>query len=233
MDVIVADDSEVTRRVLASTIERCGHRVIAAEDGGAAWAAFQRERPPLIVLDWQMPELDGLEVTRRIRAAPGGIDVFVLMVTGRDTITGLLDALTAGVDDYMTKPVAPTDLEARLLIAQRRIEQTRERRAVEEALVRAERMVGIGEVALALQHEINNPLMALLTHAQLLAEDQATSASVHEQAKAILDQTRRIADVVSRLRNLRDAKSVEYVKGARMTDLGTRPRGEPVGEGPR
>jgi nitrogen-specific signal transduction histidine kinase len=94
-------------------------------------------------------------------------------------------------------------------------------------------MVGIGEVALALQHEINNPLMALLTHAQLLSEDESTSAAIHEQAKAMLEQTRRIADVVGRLRNLRDSKSIEYVKGARMTDLGTRSRGEPVGEGPR
>jgi DNA-binding response OmpR family regulator len=233
MDVIVADDSEVTRRILASTIERCGHRVISAEDGGAAWTAFQRDRPPLVVLDWRMPELDGLEVTRRIRGAPGGIDVFILMITGRDTITGLLDALTAGVDDYMTKPVVPSDLEARLLIAQRRIEQTRERREVEEALVRAERMVGVGEIALALQHEINNPLMALLTHAQLLSEDKSTPAAIREQAKAILDQTRRIADVVSRLRTLRDAKSVEYVNGSRMTDLGARSRGEPVGETPQ
>jgi DNA-binding response OmpR family regulator len=220
MDVVVADDSEVTRRVLASTIERCGHRAILAADGAAAWEAFQRIRPPLIVLDWQMPEMDGLEVCRRIRSGPEGIDVFVLMITGRDTTTGLLDALAAGVDDYMTKPVAPTDLEARLRIAERRIDQTLARRSAERALLRAERLASIGEVALALQHEINNPLMALLTHAELLAGDAGAAPAMREQARVITEQTRRIADVIKRLRDLREPTTVEYVGGARMTDLG-------------
>ena len=219
MDVVVADDSEVTRRLLTSTIERCGHRAIPAADGGAAWDAFERCRPALIILDWQMPVIDGLELCRRIRGVPAGADVFVLMVTGRDATTGLLDALAAGVDDYMTKPVAPADLEARLRIAERRIEQTSARRAAEAALADAQRLAGIGEVALALQHEINNPLMALLTHARLLTDADDATPPVREQCGAIADQARRIADVVRRLGELTDARSVEYVNGARMTDL--------------
>jgi DNA-binding response OmpR family regulator len=221
MDVVVADDSEVTRRVLASTIERCGHRVTPAADGAAALAAYERVRPPLIVLDWQMPELDGLEVCRRIRAMPGGEDVFVLMVTGRDATTGLLDALTAGVDDFMSKPVAPTDLEARLRIAERRIEQTVARRAAEAALVRSERLASIGEVALALQHEINNPLTSLLMNAQLLGADSEASEGIRMQAQVIAGEVRRIADVVRRLRELQEPQTVEYLNGARMTNLGT------------
>jgi DNA-binding response OmpR family regulator len=231
MDVVVADDSEVTRRVLASTIERCGHRVTPAADGLAALAAYERVRPPLIVLDWQMPELDGLEVCRRIRALPGGQDAFVLMVTGRDATTGLLDALAAGVDDFMTKPVAPTDLEARLRIAERRIEQTIARRAAETALVRAERLASIGEVALALQHEINNPLTSLLMNSQLLAIDGEASEAIRAQASAITAEVRRIADVIRRLRELREPKTVEYLDGARMTNLGTGQGLLPAGTG--
>ena len=167
-----------------------------------------------------MPELDGLEVCRRIRASPGGDDVFVLMVTGRDATTGLLDALAVGVDDFMTKPVAPTDLEARLRIAERRIAQTTARRAAETALVRAERLASLGEVALALQHEINNPLTSLLMNAQLLAADGDASADIRRQAGMITEEARRIADVVRRLRGLREAHTIEYLDGARMTNLG-------------
>ena len=219
MDVVLADDSDVSRRMLAATLERCGHRVTAVADGEAAWAAYERLKPPMVILDWQMPGMDGLEVCRRVRSSPGGADAFVLMVTGRDTTTSLSDALEAGVDDYVTKPVAPLHLEARLRIAQRRIEQTTARRSAEEALANAQWLAGIGQTALALQHEINNPLMALLTSAQLLAEDPAAPAGYRDQAAAILEQTRRISAVVKRLRELKQPRSVEYVGKARMIDL--------------
>ena len=219
MDVILADDSDVSRRMLAATLERCGHRVTAVVDGTAAWAAFEQSRPPMLILDWQMPGMDGLDVCRRVRAAPSGGDVFVLMVTGRDTPAHLADALAAGVDDYVTKPVVPLHLEARVRIAERRIEQTLARRSAEEALATAQWLAGIGQTALALQHEINNPLMALLTNAQLLAEDTAAPGSYREQAASILEQTRRIAAVVKRLRELKQPRSVEYIGTARMIDL--------------
>jgi DNA-binding response OmpR family regulator len=219
MDVVLADDSDVSRRMLAATLERCGHRVIAVADGEAAWAAFEQARPPMLILDWQMPGMDGLEVCRRVRSAPGGVDIFVLMVTGRDTSTHLADALAAGVDDYVTKPIVPLHLEARVRIAERRIEQTLARRSAEEALATAQWLAGIGQTALALQHEINNPLMALLTSAQLLAEDSAAPADYREQAASILEQTRRIAAVVKRLRELKQPRSVEYLGSARMIDL--------------
>ena len=223
MDVVLADDSDVSRRMLAATLERCGHRVTAVADGEAAWAAFEQARPPMLILDWQMPGLDGLEVCRRVRTVAGGLDVFVLMVTGRDTSGHLADALAAGVDDYVTKPVVPLHLEARVRIAERRIEQTIARRSAEEALATAQWLAGIGQTALALQHEINNPLMALLTNAQLLAEDTAAPAAYRDQAAGMLEQTRRIAAVVKRLRELKQPRSVEYVGNARMIDLSAKP----------
>ena len=219
MQVVLADDSDVSRRMLAATLERCGHRVTAVQDGEAAWAAFEELRPPMLILDWQMPGLDGLEVCRRVRSAPAGADVFVLMVTGRDSSAHLADALAAGVDDYVTKPIVALHLEARVRIAERRIEQALARRSAEEALATAQWLAGIGQTALALQHEINNPLMALLTSAQLLAEDSAAPAAYRDQAASILEQTRRIAGVVKRLRELKQPRSVEYIGNARMIDL--------------
>ena len=70
MDVVLADDSDVSRRMLAATLERCGHRVIAVADGEAAWAAFEQRRPPMLILDWQMPgiAMSGVATPSRIVA---------------------------------------------------------------------------------------------------------------------------------------------------------------------
>jgi CheY-like chemotaxis protein len=166
-----------------------------------------------------MPGLDGLEVCRRIRGCEAGRDTFVLILTARDGRDDLLMALGAGADDYMTKPATPEHLRARLTIAATRIEQNTARRRAEEALARARWLAGIGETAIALQHEINNPLTALLTYAELLGADAAVPAEQRSAAAAIAEQARRIAAVVKRLAAMDDPRSVEYLAGARMLDL--------------
>jgi DNA-binding response OmpR family regulator len=219
MRIVLADDSEVTRRVLAASLDRAGHEVVAVADGQKALDAYEQHQPPMMILDWQMPGLDGLDVCRRIRQSPDGADVFVLMVTGRDAAAHLTDALAAGVDDYLSKPATPEHLAARVRIAEVRIAQTTARRRAEDALAKAQWLAGIGHTALALQHEINNPLMALMTHGQLLAEDPEATPGVREQVTTINTQARRIADVVRRLKELKEPQAVEYIGTARMLDL--------------
>ena len=219
MQIILADDSEVTRRMLAATLTRAGHDVIAVGDGEAAWAAFEAQRPPMLILDWQMPGLDGLGVCRRVRESPDGGDFFVLMVTGRDASNHLSDALAAGINDYLAKPATPEHLAARVRIAEVRIGHRMARRRAEEALAKAQWLAGIGHTALALQHEINNPLTALLTHAQLLAIDPESTPGVRDQVGTVIEQARRIADVVRRLKELREPQTVTYLGKERMLNL--------------
>ena len=107
--------------------------------------------------------------------------------------------LEAGADDYVTKPASPENLRARLEIAKRRIEQDHARRAAEEELARSRWLAGIGETTIALEHEINNPLSALLGHAELLMMDAETHREHHEQLRIIQEQAARIAEVVRRL----------------------------------
>ncbi len=217
------------RLLLEEVLRAGGHEPIAASDGAEAWAVFERELPPLVILDWQMPELDGLEVCRRIRAHPEGDITFVLVVTARDGADDLTAVLDAGADDYMSKPVTPDNLHARLRIAERRIEVSRARRAAEIALRRARYLAGIGETTLALHHEINNPLAALLMSTSLIESGIMGDAEVKASIKVIAEQARRIADVVKRLGEVereRRALSVEYLNEARMLDL--RSAGDPA-----
>ncbi|MDA1080379.1 MAG: response regulator [Gemmatimonadetes bacterium] len=219
MHVIIADDDPTMLALLQVVVEQGGHEVVAAvRDGEAAWTAFEAEQVPLIVLDWEMPRLDGLGLCRRIRASENS-DPFLLVVTGRKTREDLLNALDAGADDYMSKPVTPDEFAARLRIVERRIQITGARRQAEIELRRARYLAGIGETSLALQHEINNPLAAMLSHAALLEAGMVEEHEKEEAFATIVAQARRIGEVVKRLRQIDQPRSVEYLGNARMLDI--------------
>jgi DNA-binding response OmpR family regulator len=219
MKVLIADDSPLIRRLIEVAVLDRGHEVIAVEDGASAWTMFEREHPSLVIVDWQMPELDGLEVCRRIRTSPWARDVFVLVVTGRAEGDDVVNALNAGADDYLLKPFTPPSITARLEIAERRIAANDARWAAEEALSNAQWMAGIGQTALAIQHEINNPLAALLSNVQLMLMDDALPTDVRSLADDMLAQARRVANVVKRLSQLETPRTVEYLAGEPMLDL--------------
>ncbi len=220
MRVLIADDDDLMRELIDAVFQAAGHETHAYPDGAGVWAAWEREPAPLVVLDWVMPVLDGLDVCRRIRAHPAGADTFILVITAASGMRNLEAVLDAGADDYLSKPVTPDDIAARLRIAERRIEGQDARRTAEDGLRKARYLAGIGEVTLALQHEINNPLAALLTNASLVTSGYVSGDEVKAALATIDEQARRIAEVVKRLNSISDPRSVEYVKGSRMVDLG-------------
>ncbi len=220
MRVVLADDDPVMQRLLRGALERRGHDVVVTSDGEAAWTAIATDPPPLAVLDWNMPVVDGLEVCRRARAGQATRDTFLLVVTGRDTPEDLQAALEAGADDYMMKPLDPAQLMARLAIAERRIALDAERRDAVEKLARAQWLAGIGEIAIAVQHEVNNPLTALMIEAQSIAAVAGANPDLRALGESIHAQSTRIATIVKRLGQLQDPRSVEYLRGgSRMIDL--------------
>ncbi|MHB1297067.1 MAG: response regulator transcription factor [Gemmatimonadaceae bacterium] len=219
MHLLLADDDEAMRDLLEAVLTGHGHTVEKHADGEAVWAAYERLPAPMLILDWQMPKLDGLEVCRRVRAHPAGQATFLLMITSRSGLDNLDSVLDAGADDYLAKPVTPADLAARLRIAEKGIENATARRNAENELRKARYLAGIGEVSLALQHEINNPLAALLTNSSLITSGLLTPDEVKESLATIDVQARRIADVVKRLNAIEAPRTVEYIQGQRMLDL--------------
>src|SRR6476661_671424 len=225
MRVLLADDDVIARTLLCAVLADFKHEVVVAEDGERAWELFQDEPVPLVVLDINMPGLDGLTVCRLIRGHAAGRETFVLVVTARDGRDDLTDVLAAGADDYVTKPTSPENLRARLEIAGQRIVQNAASRAAEAELARSRWLAGIGETTIAIEHEINNPLSALLGHAELLLmEEGGMNDEQKDSLRIIQEQATRIADVVRRLARLKNPQSVEYLAGSRMLDLGMRPK---------
>ena len=218
MRVILAEDSAPARRLLEAALAELGHSVVVAADGDAAWRAFEAEPAKLVILDWQMPVVDGLEVCRRVRATPSGREAFILMVTGRDADADPASALAAGVDDYVMKPVSPGQLRAHVVIAERHLELAAARRAAEEALAQAKWRAGIGETVTAVQHKINNPLSAAIAYLGLLEECEV-SAEVRGYLESLKEQLNRIGTLVRSLSTLNDPRAVEYRGETRMIDL--------------
>lgn len=219
MKTLVADDDPSIRLLHVTALQQRGHQVLEADDGDTAWTMFQEKKPSLMILDWQMPRLDGLTLTRRIREAEPDRSTFILMVTARDQEEDLLSVLDAGADDYLSKPFRPDALQARLNIAERRVKVDREHRKMEAALRDARYLAGIGETAVALQHEINNPLAAVMGNVQLLERGMVPDDEVPTVMKDIVSQSLRISEVLGRLRELTQARSIDYAEGIKMLDL--------------
>jgi diguanylate cyclase (GGDEF)-like protein len=118
--VLVVDDSPEVSRLLELILTRAGYRVVVAADGRQAVDLARSVRPDLLVLDVMMPEMDGLAVTRLLRADPQLANVSIIMLTARGLAADKLEGLTAGADDYMAKPFDPGELLARVRGALRR-----------------------------------------------------------------------------------------------------------------
>ena len=220
--VLLAEDDLAHRAELSNALAEAGYVVSAAATGEDALTAYVRDAVPLVVLDTDLSGIGGIEVCRRIRALDPTRQTYVLVYSRKNSFGLLLEALDAGADDYILQPSTPMILRARLTIAERRLAREDVRRSAEAELAKTRYLAGIGEMAIALQHEINNPLAAILAHAELLAMD-AVSGDENESLQTILEQARRIADVVRRLSSLRNPTSVEYVPGKRMVHLNDEP----------
>ena len=217
--VLVADEDPVVRLLIVAVLSDLGHAVRAVSNGGEAWRTFEEWLPEMVVIDVGLPIVDGIEVCRRIREWDEKREVFVLFLTGRDRPDALERVLDAGGDEFIAKPMTPEDLRARLVVARRRMEQDAARRSAEEELSKARWLAGIGDATLALQHEINNPLSALLGNAELMRMELEEQGTKNEMLEVIHEQALRIADVVRRLRRLKNPESVDYVGGSRMINL--------------
>jgi CheY-like chemotaxis protein len=121
LHVLVVEDNAGERWLFSEILRTRGHVVTACEDAESAWEEFQSRDPDLVLLDWILPGVNGLELCRRIRGAPRGERCVILMVTGKDHPDALAEVLAAGADDYIAKPVDVGVLNIRLAMAERAV----------------------------------------------------------------------------------------------------------------
>lgn len=120
MKVLIAEDDPVSRRLLQAALVKWGYEVTVTCNGKEAWQALQApDAPTLLVLDWLMPEMDGVEICREARQLPALKSAYIILLTSRGSKEDIVQGLEAGADDYVTKPFDHGELRARVQVGSR------------------------------------------------------------------------------------------------------------------
>jgi len=147
MRILVVEDELVSRRMLTAAVARMGYDVVAAADGREAWDVLRAEQIGLVVTDWMMPEMDGLELVHKIRGGELGRYVYVILLTSRSESRDAAEALEAGADDFVGKPWHRDELMARLTAGRRILDlqaALQEKNQMLERMTRVDGLTGIG-----------------------------------------------------------------------------------------
>ncbi|MCP5536063.1 MAG: response regulator [Akkermansiaceae bacterium] len=238
--VLVADDEEAMRKFIVRQL--VDYELVQASDGTEAWELALSTRPDLIILDLMMPGMDGIEVTRRIRESDELARVPIILITAQASESPRLEALEAGVNDFISKPFSTVELSVRakslldssefeVQLAENHVQlelaygQLKEQ---ESLLVQTEKLSSLGRMSAGIVHEVNNPLNytktalhALKTFKEGLPEDEREDfLDVLEDAQ---EGVQRVIGIVSDLRSftrgdaalMREQNLSEIVESAR------------------
>src|SRR4051794_4488166 len=134
MKILLVEDHHESRHNLQRLIERRGHEVYAVASAEEAKRALEGQSFPFLILDWMLPGQSGVDLCRELRAGPTGDEMFILLVTARGDTEDLEQALAAGANDYLTKPLDIALLNVRLSVAERQIRELAERNHARAAL---------------------------------------------------------------------------------------------------
>ena len=208
--VLVVDDTEANRLLAQATLEDEGYRVVLAGGGEEGVAAFEREQPDCILLDVRMPGVDGIAACERIRALPHGAEIPVLFFTAVRDVDTFDRALAAGGDDFLTKPVRPTELvvrvQAALKLRRMRTELhdhyellKRQRDALMRLQLQKERLMAF------VVHDLKNPVSAMDLHAQFLLRERGLPESARESATQIRAEARQLNRMILNLLDISKA----------------------------
>ena len=216
--ILLVDDDPVQIKLAKAVLEAHGFAAPSAV-GTAAEALARGPDHDLILLAVQLPDGNGLDVLRKLRER--STRPAVIIVTGHGAETIAAEALRLGADDYVSKDAGFIDLLPTVVERVRRSIALRDMlESTEREVVDAERRSAVGELTVALHHELNNPLMAALTEATLLQEEPALSPTLRTGLAVIKAALERIKEVVKRAGAADGAKSTDYLVGSlRMTDL--------------
>ena len=207
MKTLIADDDDITRLLLSSALRKLGHDVHAATNGREAWDAWQGGEFSLIISDWVMPDLDGLEFCRRIRAEQRADYTYIILLTSRSGKTNYLEAMTAGADDFITKPFEKDGFAARVRVAERilglhanlRAANTDlERRVCERTAELATALQAKSEFLSRASHELRTPLNHVLGFAQVL-ERHALNGPQTASVQQILTSGSHLLHLIDRI----------------------------------
>lgn len=212
-NILVVDDDKKLTLLVRGFLEKEKYQVAEAYSGRMALDAIKEAKPDLIILDIMMPEMDGIEACKRIKADKDTKMIPVIMLTSMSNVKDKVQGLNAGANDYITKPFNPEELIARVK-AQLRI------KFLENELLRKEEVEAVVKMGIATAHEINNPLTVIIGNLELLLiKKENLSEEDSTNLNSILESAMRIKEIVSKMINITRVVETEYAQGKKMIDI--------------
>lgn len=132
--ILFAEDDAVTRLVVTAQLQKLGYETLVARDGAEALDIYRREKPPIVITDWMMPNMDGTDLCREIRKSAEVRYTYVIILTALDRKAGYVEGMKAGADDFVSKPCSMEELNVRLRVAERTLALQAEARQLEDLL---------------------------------------------------------------------------------------------------
>ena len=211
--ILVVDDNKDILHLFKKILSTHGYNVTSAENGQEALKLAFEDPPDLILLDLALPKIDGLSVCKKLKESDETSMIPIIMVTCRDTMKDKILGLKLGADDYITKPIYYVELLTR-------VESLLKLRELQKQLIEARKLETLAQIAVSVNHEINNPLCSISANAEMLKTHMDNSDDgVLRKIDIILKEVDRIKQVISKLSNATRVISMEYISGVKMLDL--------------
>lgn len=213
--LLIADDENDMRNYVVSLLSE-DYRIVQTQDGSHVADLVAKHHPELVLLDWMMPDKDGLTVCRELRADPALRDLKIVLLTARIDEKSKIDALQSGADDFLTKPFSSVEVKSRVANLLRAAHLQKDLRSrnqeltttigklqeTETLLIQSEKMNAIGSLSAGLLHEINNPLNYTLTAISFAKSQEDTLSEEMQEILADIEEGMiRVRDVVTPLKN--------------------------------
>lgn len=234
MPIVVVDDDPDALTLFTTLIRKAGYNVRGHTTGVEAWDAFNSQQPTILISDWRMPGLDGIELCRRIRASDHLGRVYIILLTASDEPEDVVTALEAGADDFLSKPCNSRELLARIRAGERVLRLLRQQRecasviethnsdleaankrakeAIErlkhtqKQLLHADKMASIGQLAAGVAHEINNPIGFISSNLNSLGQYIEDLKCVLAAHDGLLDECMKHGELAAKVEGVRNVR---------------------------
>jgi CheY-like chemotaxis protein len=210
--ILVVDDNAVNLEVMQAVLSRAGYETTLIDDSKACLEMLKTFTPDLILLDINMPGLNGLEVCKLLQLDPKTCEIPIIFVTGMTDNKTIKDAFEAGCTDYVEKPINRDEFLAR-------IKSVLARQKYKASLLEREKLTGVLEMAGAVCHELNQPLQSIQFYIDAISPDSIEDIRIRKTLEQIKQQAVRMGKITRKIMQITKYESIDYLGGVRIIDI--------------
>ena len=211
--ILLVDDNPVSSKFIDLILKKnSDYRTVNVSDGSKCIKKAKEIKPDLILLDIQMPGMNGIEVCKVLKMNQQTCDIPVIFVTANTDDETLQEAFESGGTDYVCKPVNKIELLAR-------VKSVLLHKKLEKKLLQEEKLSGVLEMAGAICHELNQPMQVVSGYSELLMMDMEKDNMAHSYIKMVKEQTDKMGSITRKLMSITKYETQDYIEGGKIIDI--------------